>query len=58
MRGLSAGTFQHECDHLRGTVFVDRVVDSYSLCTWDEFRRWHEEAFVHRVRALVDRFGS
>ena len=24
-RGLSAGTFQHECDHLDGKVFVERL---------------------------------
>ena len=26
-RGLTAGTFQHECDHLDGKLFLDRVVD-------------------------------
>ena len=24
-RGLTAGTFQHECDHLDGRLFLDRV---------------------------------
>src|SRR6266699_3129388 len=24
-RGLTAGTWQHECDHLDGVLFVDRV---------------------------------
>ena len=57
-RGLSAGTFQHETDHLRGTLFVDRVTDTRSLCTWDEFRARYEAAFVDRVQALVQRFGS
>jgi peptide deformylase len=57
-RGLSAGTFQHETDHLHGTLFVDRVADTRTLCTWDEFRRRHEAAFAARARALVDRFGS
>jgi len=56
--GLSAGTFQHETDHLHGRLFVDRVVDTRSLCTWDEFRLRHEAAFTERARALVDRFGS
>ena len=58
IRGLSAGTFQHETDHLRGTLFVDRVTDTRTLCTWDEFRARHEAAFVERVHALVQRFGS
>ncbi|HEY8377984.1 MAG TPA: peptide deformylase, partial [Nannocystis sp.] len=25
VRGVTAGTFQHECDHLDGVLFVDRV---------------------------------
>ena len=25
--GLTAGTFQHEFDHLEGTLFIDRVTD-------------------------------
>jgi peptide deformylase len=58
VRGLSAGTFQHETDHLHGRLFVDRVTDTHTLCTWDEFRRHHEAAFTERARALVARFGS
>lgn len=58
VRGLSAGTFQHETDHLHGRLFVDRVADTRTLCTWDEFRLRHEAAFAERARALVARFGS
>ena len=58
VRGLSAGTFQHEADHLQGRLFVDRVADTRTLCTWDEFRRRHEAAFAERAAALVARFGS
>ncbi len=56
--GLTAGTFQHELDHLDGKIFVDRVQDTTSLCTWDEYRRHHEAAFVERAKALVARYGS
>lgn len=58
IRGLTAGTFQHEIDHLDGKLFVDRVHDSTSLCTWDEYRRHHEAAFVERAKALVARCGG
>ena len=58
VRGLSAGTFQHETDHLCGTLFIDRVTDTRTLCTWEEFTARHEAAFVERVHALVERFGS
>ncbi|MCS6798417.1 MAG: peptide deformylase [Myxococcota bacterium] len=56
--GISAGTFQHECDHLDGILFVDRVRDTRSLCTWAEFDRFHRERFVERVREIVARYGS
>ena len=36
-RGLTAGTWQHECDHLDGVLFVDRVADPTTLTTWAEF---------------------
>lgn len=56
--GLSAGTYQHEVDHLDGMVFLDRVRDSRSLCTWTEFERFHRDAFVARATELVRRHGS
>jgi peptide deformylase len=58
IKGLTAGTFQHELDHLDGKLFVDRVVDTRSLCTWTDFERFHKDAFVARAKALVARFGS
>ena len=56
--GLMAGTFQHEVDHLDGKLFVDRVVDTRTLCTWADFDRFHKAAFVEKAKALVARFGS
>ncbi len=58
IKGLSAGTFQHEIDHLDGKLFVDRVTDPTTLCTWTHFKRYHEAGFIERVEALVGRFGS
>lgn len=57
-RGLTAGTWQHECDHLDGVLFVDKVTDPGSLATWDEFERFHRTAFVERITAFVERVGS
>jgi peptide deformylase len=57
-RGLTAGTFQHENDHLDGTIFVDRVKDPRSLCTWAEFDRYHKQAFVERIVPFVRRMGG
>ena len=57
-RGLTAGTFQHELDHLDGTLFVDRVTDPRTLTTWDQFERFHLDAFLERAWQLVERVGS
>lgn len=58
VRGLGAGTFQHECDHLDGVIFVDRVKDPRSLCTWAEFDRYHRQAFIERIVPFVQRMGG
>ena len=53
--GLSAGTFQHELDHLDGILFLDRVTDPRTLTTWDEFRHRHEAAWLEQVRSEIAR---
>ena len=58
VRGLSAGTFQHEQDHLDGILFVDRVDDPRTLTTWASYRAFHEAAFTAEARAIVERWGS
>ena len=57
-RGLTAGTFQHECDHLDGTLFLDRVADPTTFTTWEQFERFHRAAFVERITEFVRRVGS
>jgi peptide deformylase len=56
-RGLTAGTFQHEVDHLDGILFVDRA-DPRTLTTWEQFDRFHRDAFVERITAFAERVGS
>ncbi len=58
VKGLTAGTFQHEVDHLDGKLFVDRVQDTSTFTTWADFDRFHKDAFVEKAKALVKRFGS
>ncbi len=57
-RGLTAGTWQHECDHLDGLLFIDRVHDRTSLSTWEEYEKHHRAAFIERISAFVERVGS
>jgi peptide deformylase len=56
--GLTAGTFQHECDHLDGVLFVDRVADPTTFSTWAQFDRFRRAAFVAEAEALTARVGS
>jgi peptide deformylase len=51
-RGLTAGTFQHEVDHLDGILFLDRVTDPRSFSTWE-----HSD-FEARAREIVERLGE
>jgi len=51
-QGLTAGTAQHELDHLDGMIFVDRVTDTRTLSTWgqfDEHRRAQFEQYIEQV---------
>lgn len=57
-RGLTAGTFQHELDHLDGVLFLDRVTDPTTFTTWEQFERFHRDAFVERITEFVRRVGS
>lgn len=57
-RGLTAGTFQHESDHLDGVLFVDRVEDPRTLCTWAEFERHHKQAFLDRIVPFIEKMGG
>jgi peptide deformylase len=50
-RGLTAGTFQHEVDHLDGVLFLDRA-DPRSLSTWAEWERRGRAAFLERIKDL------
>jgi peptide deformylase len=56
--GLTAGTFQHEVDHLDGILFLDRVGDPASLTTWEQFERFHRAGFEEHARRIVEQFGS
>lgn len=56
--GVSAGTFQHEIDHLEGKLFLDRVEDTRTLTTWKSFSRHHEAGFVERIKQVVEECGS
>ncbi len=58
VKGLTAGTFQHELDHLDGKLFVDRVTDTRTLATWADFERYHLQSFAERARAIVAKYGS
>jgi transposase len=39
-------------------LFLDRVKDSRSLVTWDNFERYHQAQVAETVKQLVSRYGS
>ena len=57
-KGISAGTFQHELDHLDGLIYTDRMSDASSLTTIDEFAEHYEEKFKNQVISIVKKYGS
>lgn len=57
-KGITAGTFQHEFDHLDGVLFPDKVKDTKTLCTWDEFKKHYENDFKQQVKTIVAKYGS
>ena len=58
VRGLTAGTFQHEIDHLDGVLFLDSVRDPRSFSSWEMFDRYQRRAFEVHARVVVERWGS
>lgn len=56
--GVTAGTYAHEVDHLDGKLFVDRVTDTSTLCTWKAFAMHYEAQFRANVESVVARYGS
>ena len=54
--GLSAGTMQHELDHLDGILFPDRVEDPTTLCTWEMFRTYRQDAWLASIEPVLERF--
>jgi peptide deformylase len=53
VHGLTAGTFQHEVDHLDGVLFLDRVMDPRTFSTWAQFERHHQDEFLRRVAPYI-----
>jgi peptide deformylase len=58
VKGYSAGTFQHEFDHLDGVLFPHRVTDPRTFSTWDVFKEYRQAEFTAQVESLVKTWGS
>ena len=54
--GLTAGTMQHELDHLDGILLPDRVENPTTFCTWEMFRAYREDAWLQAIQPLFERF--
>ena len=58
VRGYSAGTWQHEYDHLDGVLFPHRVSDPSSFCSWSTFKAFYQDDFARYVKELVQTWGA
>lgn len=58
VKGITAGTFQHEDDHLNGILFLDLVTDKSTLSTWEEFEKRYLNDVRRSVEGIVARYGS
>lgn len=55
--GIKASTFQHELDHLDGILFIDRIKDLQKLATIKEFKKFHEQKFIKKVKDIICKYG-
>ena len=58
VHGYSAGTWQHELDHLDGILFPHRVTDPRTFCSWSVFAEFQQAKFSEYVRDLVEEWGA
>lgn len=58
VRGYSACTWQHEYDHVEGILFVHRVSNPQSFCSWSVFQEFRQEQFAALVAKLVEKWGA
>ena len=56
--GLTAGTLQHELDHLQGMLFVDRVSDPQTLCSWSSYEEFVAADFADEAARINARYPS
>lgn len=54
-RGLSAGTVQHEVDHIGGHLIVDRMEDPKSMSTWENFRDHGYPDYLERIQPVIEK---
>ena len=53
-RGLTAGTVQHEIDHLNGMLIVDRIEDTRTMSTWAMFQEHQMDQYLERIRPAIE----
>ena len=52
-KGLTAGTVQHEVDHLNGMLIVDRMEDSRTMSTWENFAEHGMDSYLERIAPVI-----
>jgi len=53
-QGFLATVFQHELDHLAGTLYIDKIKDTRNLAFIEEYNRYHVPSEDSEVGELAD----
>ena len=53
--GFSAVVYQHEIDHLDGILFIDKVKDTKTLVTNDNYLKYYEKKYLKSIKKLSNR---
>ncbi len=54
--GLAAVIVSHECDHLQGVLFPERVTDPKTFCTWEMYDRELRASETEKWQQLQSQF--
>ena len=54
--GLAAVIVSHECDHLQGVLFPDRVTDPKTFCTWEMYDRELRASEAEKWQTIQSQF--
>ena len=56
--GVSSIVYQHEIDHLNGTLFTDLIDDNKSIITYENYKDYYIDRYEKEMLELIKKYGS